>query len=113
MKSVSKVHANLLMEAILIQHAAQDEAPLSDQRTFDAFMNCESLSQPTFEERIRLGPLPRVSRSVLGYSISTGKLKKSTGTMGEIEPNNRPPLHSSQRVGCSETRASQRGLAQR
>ncbi|KAL4890899.1 N-acetyltransferase B complex non catalytic subunit-domain-containing protein [Aspergillus ambiguus] len=38
---------------------AEDTSPLADQRTFDAFMNCEAPGQPTFEERIRLGPLPR------------------------------------------------------
>lgn len=53
------------MVVILTKHAAQDESPLFDQRTFDAFMNCESLSQPTFEERMRLGPLPRVSLAEL------------------------------------------------
>ncbi|KAF9884168.1 hypothetical protein FE257_002226 [Aspergillus nanangensis] len=38
---------------------ARDTSPLSDQRIFDAFMNCEIPGQPTFEERIRLGPLPQ------------------------------------------------------
>lgn len=31
-----------------------------DQRKFDAFMNCEAPGKPTFEERMRLGPLPQV-----------------------------------------------------
>lgn len=39
---------------------AQDESTLFDQRSFDAFMNCEPLAHPTFEQRMRLGPLPRV-----------------------------------------------------
>ncbi|KAL2852865.1 N-acetyltransferase B complex non catalytic subunit-domain-containing protein [Aspergillus pseudoustus] len=38
---------------------ARDPSPLNDQRTFDAFMNCEAPSQPTFEELVRLGPLPQ------------------------------------------------------
>ncbi|GES62553.1 cytoskeleton organization protein [Aspergillus terreus] len=38
---------------------AEDTSPLADQRAFDAFMNCEAPGQPTFEELIRLGPLPR------------------------------------------------------
>ncbi|PYH77225.1 cytoskeleton organization protein [Aspergillus uvarum CBS 121591] len=37
---------------------ARDKSPLIDQRVFDAFMNCEAPGKPTFEERIRLGPLP-------------------------------------------------------
>jgi len=40
--------------------AANDESPMYDQRKFDAFMNCEAPGKPTFEERMRLGPLPRV-----------------------------------------------------
>jgi N-terminal acetyltransferase B complex non-catalytic subunit len=31
-----------------------------DKRTFDAFMNCEPLDEPSFEEKLRLGPLPKV-----------------------------------------------------
>ena len=42
---------------------ARDSSPLTDQRVFDAFMNCEPTNQPTFEERMRLGPLPRVRLS--------------------------------------------------
>ncbi|KAL1987664.1 hypothetical protein VTN96DRAFT_2905 [Rasamsonia emersonii] len=38
---------------------AADTSPLIDQRTFDAFMNCEPPHRPTFEEQLRLGPLPR------------------------------------------------------
>ncbi|KAL2809939.1 N-acetyltransferase B complex non catalytic subunit-domain-containing protein [Aspergillus granulosus] len=38
---------------------ARDPSPLIDQRTFDAFMNCEAPGQPTFEELVRLGPLPQ------------------------------------------------------
>ncbi|KAB8246836.1 N-acetyltransferase B complex non catalytic subunit-domain-containing protein [Aspergillus flavus] len=38
---------------------AMDPSPVTDQRLFDAFMNCEPTNQPTFEERMRLGPLPR------------------------------------------------------
>ncbi|PYI06608.1 hypothetical protein BO78DRAFT_343164 [Aspergillus sclerotiicarbonarius CBS 121057] len=38
---------------------ARDTSPLVDQRIFDAFMNCEVPGQPTFEERTRVGPLPR------------------------------------------------------
>ncbi|KAL1965647.1 hypothetical protein VTN77DRAFT_5324 [Rasamsonia byssochlamydoides] len=38
---------------------AADTSPLIDQRTFDAFMNCEAPNRPTFEEQLRVGPLPR------------------------------------------------------
>ncbi|KAI9368067.1 N-acetyltransferase B complex non catalytic subunit-domain-containing protein [Aspergillus egyptiacus] len=38
---------------------ARDPSTLVDQRTFNAFMNCEAPGQPTFEQRVRLGPLPR------------------------------------------------------
>ncbi|KAL4978030.1 N-acetyltransferase B complex non catalytic subunit-domain-containing protein [Aspergillus desertorum] len=38
---------------------ARDTSPLVDQRTFDAFMNCEAPGQPTFEQLIRVGPLPQ------------------------------------------------------
>lgn len=33
---------------------ARDPSPLVDQRTFDAFMNCEAPGLPTFEERMRI-----------------------------------------------------------
>lgn len=95
MKSVSIVHAKLILEELMLtRYAAQDESALCDQRTFDAFMNCESLSQPTFEERMRLGPLPRVSicKALLN---SEREAKEYIGKMGEIEPNNRSPLYSS------------------
>ncbi|KAL4950244.1 N-acetyltransferase B complex non catalytic subunit-domain-containing protein [Aspergillus filifer] len=38
---------------------ARDTSPIVDQRKFDAFANCEAPSQPTFEELVRLGPLPK------------------------------------------------------
>ncbi|XHG00685.1 hypothetical protein AWENTII_004114 [Aspergillus wentii] len=38
---------------------AKDTSPVSDQRVFDAFMNCEAPGKATVEERMRLGPLPR------------------------------------------------------
>ncbi|KAL5342593.1 N-acetyltransferase B complex non catalytic subunit-domain-containing protein [Aspergillus crustosus] len=38
---------------------ARDSSPLIDQRQFDAFMNCETPGQPTFEQLVRLGPLPQ------------------------------------------------------
>ncbi|KAL3481650.1 N-acetyltransferase B complex non catalytic subunit-domain-containing protein [Aspergillus californicus] len=38
---------------------ARDPSPLIDQRIFDAFMNCEAPGQPTFEQLMRLGPLPQ------------------------------------------------------
>ncbi|KAE8351475.1 N-acetyltransferase B complex non catalytic subunit-domain-containing protein [Aspergillus coremiiformis] len=41
------------------EEVARDSSPLTDQRAFDAFMNCEPAGQPTFEERMRLGPLPQ------------------------------------------------------
>ncbi|KAE8148562.1 N-acetyltransferase B complex non catalytic subunit-domain-containing protein [Aspergillus avenaceus] len=41
------------------EQVARDTSPLIDQRMYDAFMNCEHPDQPTFEERMRLGPLPR------------------------------------------------------
>ncbi|KAL4873208.1 hypothetical protein BDV12DRAFT_98695 [Aspergillus spectabilis] len=38
---------------------ARDSSPLIDQRQFDAFMNCEAPGQPTFEQLVRVGPLPQ------------------------------------------------------
>ncbi|KAL2007064.1 hypothetical protein VTN00DRAFT_8502 [Thermoascus crustaceus] len=38
---------------------ARDPSPVIDQRTFDGFINCEAPGAPTFEERMRLGPLPK------------------------------------------------------
>ncbi|OJJ44687.1 hypothetical protein ASPZODRAFT_134775 [Penicilliopsis zonata CBS 506.65] len=38
---------------------AKEDTPLVDQRQFDAFMNCEVPNTTTFEELMRLGPLPR------------------------------------------------------
>jgi hypothetical protein len=40
---------------------AQSTSQVYDQRTYDAFMNLEHHSQPTFETRLRAGPIPRVS----------------------------------------------------
>ncbi|KAL2215610.1 cytoskeleton organization protein [Thermoascus aurantiacus ATCC 26904] len=37
----------------------RDPLPVIDRRTFDGFMNCEAPGTATFEERMRLGPLPR------------------------------------------------------
>lgn len=45
---------------------ARETSPTVDQRVFDAFMNCEAPGQTTFEERVRLGPLPKVSLLVSG-----------------------------------------------
>lgn len=50
---------------------AKDESPLLDQREFEAFMNCEPTGVPKFEERIRVGPLPKVGWLTgigMGYS---------------------------------------------
>jgi N-terminal acetyltransferase B complex non-catalytic subunit len=42
-------------------HSVVSNVPeLFDQRKFDAFLNCEPLDQSTFEEKMRLGPLPKV-----------------------------------------------------
>ncbi|KAL4906508.1 hypothetical protein BDW74DRAFT_133702 [Aspergillus multicolor] len=38
---------------------ARDPSSLVDQRTFDAFMNCEAPGQATFEQLMRVGPLPQ------------------------------------------------------
>jgi hypothetical protein len=48
--------------------AAQSTLPAQDNRKYDAFTNLERYDQPTFEERLRAGPLPTVS-------ISTGMIK--------------------------------------
>jgi N-terminal acetyltransferase B complex non-catalytic subunit len=39
---------------------ASNQSEPVDKRTFDAFMNCEPLGAPSFEEKLRLGPLPKV-----------------------------------------------------
>lgn len=49
------------MCAVLIRPVAHNESPLLDQREFIAFMNCEPPGTPKFEERMRVGPLPKVS----------------------------------------------------
>ncbi|PGH15870.1 hypothetical protein AJ80_05401 [Polytolypa hystricis UAMH7299] len=36
-----------------------DTTSVVDKRSFDGFMNCEAPGKPTFEEHVRLGPLPR------------------------------------------------------
>ncbi|EPS28723.1 hypothetical protein PDE_03669 [Penicillium oxalicum 114-2] len=38
---------------------ARDSTPVVDSRKFGAFMSCEFVNKPIFEERVRLGPLPR------------------------------------------------------
>lgn len=38
-----------------------ETAPVVDKRNFDGFMNCELPGEPSFEEHVRLGPLPGVS----------------------------------------------------
>jgi hypothetical protein len=47
---------------------AQTASSAQDQRKYDAFMNLERYDKPTFEERLRVGPLPSVS-------ISAGVIK--------------------------------------
>jgi hypothetical protein len=42
---------------------AQSTSPVYDQRSYDAYMNLEHHSQPTFETRLRAGPVPKVSLS--------------------------------------------------
>ncbi|PYH47457.1 MDM20/NAA25 family protein [Aspergillus saccharolyticus JOP 1030-1] len=56
---------------------ARDESPLIDQRAFDAFMNCEAPGKPSFEERIRVGPLPSNAwiRSMRVTDYTFGTLK--------------------------------------
>lgn len=36
-------------------------APVIDKRTSAGFMNCELPDRPTFEEYVRVGPLPKVN----------------------------------------------------
>lgn len=38
-----------------------DAAEVTDQRSFEGFMNLEAPGQPTFEEYVRVGPLIGVS----------------------------------------------------
>ncbi|CEJ59380.1 hypothetical protein PMG11_08005 [Penicillium brasilianum] len=40
---------------------ARDSSPVVDSRTFGAFMCCEFINKPKFEERMRLGPLPKTN----------------------------------------------------
>jgi hypothetical protein len=58
---------------------AQSTSPVYDQRSYDAYMNLEHHSQPTFETRLRAGPVPKVSLSdylgsVLTTNANVGKL---------------------------------------
>ncbi|KAJ5747701.1 uncharacterized protein N7511_009397 [Penicillium nucicola] len=41
------------------EEIAQSNLPVYDQRSYDAFMNLEHHSQPTFETRLRAGPIPK------------------------------------------------------
>ncbi|KAL4927148.1 MDM20/NAA25 family protein [Aspergillus undulatus] len=67
---------------------ARDPSPLVDQRTFDAFANCEAPSQPTFEQLVRLGPLPndrwvrsaQMTDKLLGLLKDMAAMKPITAT---------------------------------
>jgi N-terminal acetyltransferase B complex non-catalytic subunit len=61
MLCLNNVNANSL--------TAQNTSPAQDNRKYDAFMNLERYDQPTFEQRLRAGPLPTVS-------ISTGMFER-------------------------------------
>ena len=52
-----------------------EAAPVVDKRNFDGFMDCEFPGQPSFEEHVRVGPLPGVSH-LLGSrgSLSSDRL---------------------------------------
>ncbi|KAJ6030340.1 uncharacterized protein N7446_000599 [Penicillium canescens] len=43
------------------EETAQSTSPAYDQRSYDAYMNLEHHSQPTFETRLRAGPVPKVN----------------------------------------------------
>ncbi|OQD85225.1 hypothetical protein PENANT_c010G02609 [Penicillium antarcticum] len=43
------------------EEIAQSTSPVHDQRSYDAFMNLENHSQPTFETRLRAGPIPKLN----------------------------------------------------
>ncbi|KAK2753596.1 hypothetical protein FQN54_007373 [Arachnomyces sp. PD_36] len=46
-------------EPLHYDHLVSDNVSTVDKRNFDGFMNCEAPGKPSFEEHVRLGPLPR------------------------------------------------------
>ena len=46
---------------LLIRIVARDQSEVADERDSSVYMNCEFPGKPTFEERIRVGPRPKVS----------------------------------------------------
>ncbi|KAJ5324621.1 Cytoskeleton organization protein (Dec1) [Penicillium atrosanguineum] len=38
---------------------ARNASPSTDNRDYDVFMNCEGLEKPSFEQRMRVGPIPK------------------------------------------------------
>lgn len=46
-----------------------DTSPVMDKRTSDGFMNCEFPGYPSFEEFVRVGPLPKVNTSLSFFLI--------------------------------------------
>ncbi|RAL08991.1 MDM20/NAA25 family protein [Aspergillus homomorphus CBS 101889] len=66
------------------EEMARDESPLIDQRVFDAFMNCEAPGKPTFEERMRLGPLP--SNGWIKSMKATNQLFRTLKSLASQKP---------------------------
>lgn len=64
------VRFTLNISLIWMENAAKDPSSLADQRDFSAFMNCEAPGKLTVEERVRLGPLPRVSTSRAPWPVT-------------------------------------------
>lgn len=52
---------NIFTMKVLITIVARDQSEVADERDSSVYMNCEFPGKPAFEERVRVGPRPRVS----------------------------------------------------
>ncbi|KAL2833431.1 N-acetyltransferase B complex non catalytic subunit-domain-containing protein [Aspergillus cavernicola] len=103
---------------------AGDPSPLIDQRMFDAFMNCEAPSQPTFEQLMRLGPLPQahwirstqVTDRLFGLLKDMAAQKPITATLDvpgfdDIVSGSSDPEFTPSEIECTNTNLSLLNLA--
>lgn len=66
------LNANVHLERSLTILTARNDSPSTDNRDYDVFMNCEYPGKPSFEERMRVGPIPKVSSLLISrfFNIS-------------------------------------------
>lgn len=75
---------------MLIDVKVFQSAPVVDKRNFDGFMNCEPPGQPTFEEHVRLGPLPGVGHS---FPLCGTQISNAVNFLGSISKGDDPNGH--------------------